>query len=59
MNADREELEQTASLAEDADLFRQAQQSREDREYGRIYGKEAGLEFLHTKIKEFKHGQNV
>ncbi|CAM4176176.1 hypothetical protein L1N85_13690 [Paenibacillus alkaliterrae] len=46
-------------LAEDANLIRQVQQSREDREHGRIYGKEAGLDYLRTKVQEFEHGQNV
>ncbi|TDF96294.1 hypothetical protein E1757_18095 [Paenibacillus piri] len=61
MKRERTALRQldVASLADDADLIRQVQQSREDREHGRIYGKEAGLEYLRTKVKEFEHGQNV
>jgi hypothetical protein len=46
-------------LEEDPDLIRQVQRSRQDREQGRIYGREAGLEYLQAKIKEFEHGQNI
>lgn len=61
MKRERADLQQldTASLAEDADLIRQVEQSREDREHGRIYGKESGLDYLRNKVKEFEHGQNV
>ncbi|MNZ29322.1 hypothetical protein D3C78_465680 [compost metagenome] len=48
-----------SSLSEDLNLIRQVQQSREDYEQGRIYGREAGLEYLQAKIKEFEHGQNI
>ncbi|MNN87582.1 hypothetical protein D3C81_2051560 [compost metagenome] len=37
-------------LEEDLDLIQQVQQSREDRKQGRIYGKEAGLEYLQAKV---------
>jgi len=47
------------ALAEDADLIRQVEHSREDREHGRIYGKEAGLDYLRDKIKDFEHEQNI
>jgi len=56
--ADSQQLD-VASLAEDADLIRQVEHSREDRKHGRIYAKEAGLDYLRTKIKEFEHEQNV
>jgi hypothetical protein len=61
MKRERSFLEQldVASLAEDADLIRQVGQSREDRENGRIYAKEAGLEYLRSKVKEFEHEQNL
>jgi len=55
---DEQELNVT-SLTEDADLIRQVENSREDREHGRTYGKEEGLEYLRTKIKEFENEQNV
>jgi hypothetical protein len=47
------------SLIEDDDLIRQVEQSREDRERGRIYVKEEGLEYLRTKVKEFEQGYNI
>ncbi|MEX2461220.1 MAG: hypothetical protein WD469_07955 [Paenibacillaceae bacterium] len=61
MKRERNDLQKldVASLAEDADLIRQVGQSREDREHGRIYGKEAGLDYLRSKVKEFEHEQNV
>lgn len=61
MKRERAVLEQldVASLAEDADLIRQVEQSREDREHGRIYSKEAGLDYLRSKVEEFEHEQNV
>ena len=61
MKRERAVLDQldVALLAEDADLIRQVEQSREDGEHGRIYAKEAGLEYLKSKVKEFEHGQNV
>lgn len=61
MKRERAVLEQLddASLAEDAELIRQIGQSREDREHGRIYGKEAGLDYLRNKVKDFEHEQNV
>lgn len=46
-------------LEEDPHLIRQVQDSLEDREQGRIYGREAGLEYLRAKVKEFEHGQNI
>ncbi|PRX69856.1 hypothetical protein B0G52_112216 [Cohnella sp. SGD-V74] len=66
MSVNREELKQLIdqipeqdALAEDADLIRQVEQSREDRENQRIYGKEAGLDYLRNKVKEFEHGQDI
>ena len=56
--ADSQQLD-VASLAEDAYLIRQVQQSRKDREHGRIYGKEAGLDYLRSKVKEFEREQNI
>ncbi|MNW19843.1 hypothetical protein D3C71_2199960 [compost metagenome] len=48
-----------SALSEDPDLIRQVQHSREDREHGRVYAREAGLEYLQAKVKEFEHGQNI
>ncbi len=47
------------SLAEDANLVYQIQQSRDDRKYGRVFDQKAGLEYLRGKVKEFERGQNV
>jgi hypothetical protein len=48
-----------SALSEDPDLIRQVQHSREDREQGRVYGREGGLEYLQAKVKEFEHRQNA
>jgi hypothetical protein len=40
-----------SALSEDPDLIRQAQNSREDREQGRVYGREGGLEYLQAKVR--------
>ncbi len=48
-----------SALSEDLNLIRQVQHSREDREQGRVYGREGGLEYLQAKVKEFEHGQNI
>ncbi|MBY9079203.1 hypothetical protein KIH86_24585 [Paenibacillus sp. HN-1] len=45
-----QELPDLSFLEEDLDLIRQVQQSRENRKRGRIYGKEAGLEYLQAKV---------
>lgn len=61
LNMKREKVaqEDLSFLEEDLDLIQQVQQSREDRKQGRIYEKEAGLEYLQAKVKEFEHGQNI
>lgn len=63
LNMKREKADQGqpdfSFLENDPDLIHQVQRSREDREQGRIYGKEAGLEYLQEKIREFEHGQNI
>jgi hypothetical protein len=56
--ADQQQLD-VSLLTEDEDLIRQVQESREDRKFGRVYGKEAGLDYLRVKVKEFEHGQNL
>jgi hypothetical protein len=55
-NADGLDIE---SLAEDANLLHQIEQSQDDRKSGRVYGHQAGLEYLREKIEEFERGQNV
>ncbi|KRE47412.1 hypothetical protein [Paenibacillus sp. Soil522] len=45
MKREREVSEQIDALSEDADLIRQAQKSREDRQVGRIYDQQAGLDY--------------
>ena len=47
------------SLAEDANLLHQIEQSRDDRKSGRVYDHQAGLEYLRVKTEEFERGQNV
>jgi hypothetical protein len=47
------------TLAEDTDLIRQIQKSREDRQAGRVYDQNAGLEYLRGKVEEFERGQNL
>jgi hypothetical protein len=47
------------SLSEDANLSRQIIKSREDRDNGRVYGQESGLEYLRSKIEEFERGQDI
>ncbi|WCK55180.1 hypothetical protein PP175_04115 [Aneurinibacillus sp. Ricciae_BoGa-3] len=46
-------------LSQDEGLIRQVQQSRADREAGRVYGQEAGLEYLRMKMREFERGQSL
>lgn len=50
---------EVSMLADDEDLIRQVQASREDRKLGRVFAKEAGLDYLRDKIKAFEHGQNL
>lgn len=63
LNMKREKVDVSSldisSLSEDPDLIRQIQHSRQDREQGRVYGREGGLEYLQARVKEFEHGQNL
>ncbi|QTH46732.1 hypothetical protein J4772_23955 [Cohnella sp. LGH] len=61
MKRERAELQQLdiAALGEDADLIRQVEQSRKDHENQRIFGREAGLDYLRSKVKEFEDGQDI
>jgi hypothetical protein len=54
----REQLDVDA-LANDKDLIRQIQQSRNDRKNGRVFDQESGMDFLRSKVEEFERGQNV
>lgn len=46
-------------LSQDENLTKQVNQSQLDRQAGRIYEKEAGLDYLRTKVEEFERGQNL
>ena len=46
-------------LAEDIDLLHQIEQSRDDRNSGRVYDHQSGIEYLREKIEEFERGKNV
>jgi hypothetical protein len=46
-------------LSTDESLIRQVQQSREDRQVGRVYGQESGLDYLRVKVEEFERGQSL
>ncbi|OMF24956.1 hypothetical protein BK133_22025 [Paenibacillus sp. FSL H8-0548] len=46
-------------LSTDEGLIRQVGQSREDRQLGRVYDQEAGLDYLRMKVEEFERGQNL
>lgn len=61
MKRERESAEQLdlEQLSTDENLIRQVQHSREDRQAGRIYEKEAGLDYLRTKLEEFEREQNL
>lgn len=47
------------SLAEDEDLIRQIQKSREDRKNGRMYNQKQGLAYLRNQVDEFENGQSL
>ncbi len=59
MKREREVSEQIDALSEDVDLIRQVQKSREDRQAGRIYDQQAGLDYLRMKVEEFERGQRL
>jgi hypothetical protein len=46
-------------LSTDEGLIRQVQQSRKDRQAGRIFRPEAGLGYLRVKVEEFERGQSL
>ncbi|MCD8510407.1 MAG: hypothetical protein LRY73_11455 [Bacillus sp. (in: Bacteria)] len=48
-----------SDLSEDKALIDQISASRKDRESGRIYNKEEGLEYLREKVEEFERKQNL
>lgn len=43
--------EDVIAIAEDPDVLRQIRMSEEDRENGRVYGKEDGLKYLQERIQ--------
>ncbi|KJS47266.1 MAG: hypothetical protein VR66_20610 [Peptococcaceae bacterium BRH_c23] len=47
------------SLAEDANLFHQIQQSRDDRKSDRVFEQQAGLDYLRKKTEVFEREQKV
>lgn len=47
------------ALSEDEDLVRQIKQSREDRNSGRVYDQQAGLNYLREKAGDFERGERV
>ena len=47
------------SLAEDANLLHQIQQSHDDRKSDRVFEQQAGLAYLRKKTEEFERGQKV
>ncbi|MCY9693013.1 hypothetical protein [Paenibacillus alginolyticus] len=61
MKREREDAQQLdiEALSEDVDLMRQVQKSREDRNSGRVYGQQAGLDYLREKVKELEHGESL
>jgi hypothetical protein len=61
MKREREAAQQLEidALSEDVNLIRQVQNSREDRNSGRVYGQQAGLDYLRMKVEEFERGQSL
>lgn len=61
MKRERESAEQLdiELLSRDENLIRQVNQSRMDRQAGRIYEKETGLDYLRAKVEEFEREQNL
>ena len=59
MKREREVSEQIDVFSGDADLIQQVQKSREDRQTGRIYDQQAGLDYLRLKVEEFERGQSL
>ncbi|KRE50621.1 hypothetical protein [Paenibacillus sp. Soil724D2] len=47
------------ALSEYVDLMRRVQKSREDRNSGRVYGQQAGLDYLREKVKELERGESL
>lgn len=58
MKREREDLN-VDLFADDKELIDQIKKSREERKNGCIYDKETGLKYLHSKIEDFEHGQNL
>lgn len=61
MSVNREAAQQVdvKVLAEDTDLIRQIKNSREDRQAGRVFDQESGLDYLRMKVEELERGQSL
>ncbi|MBP1966448.1 hypothetical protein [Paenibacillus aceris] len=61
MKREREAAQQLdiKALSEDDDVFYMIQKSREDRNAGRVYGEQEGLDYLRIKMKEFERGESL
>jgi hypothetical protein len=46
-------------ISSDEKLIKQVEQSRMDREAGRVYEQATGLEYLRARLEEFERGQNL
>ncbi|SFP33202.1 hypothetical protein [Salibacterium halotolerans] len=46
-------------LSKDENLIEQINLSQLDRQAGRVYEKEEGLDYLRKKVKDFERGQNL
>lgn len=47
------------ALSIDEDFIRQVQRSREDRNSGRVYDQQSGLDYLREKVGEAEHGEKL
>lgn len=59
MKREREAALQLDDLYEDEDLIRQVQQSKADRQEGRVYNQQTGLEYLRLRTKELERGKDL
>lgn len=50
--------EDVEAIANDPDVFRQIRMSQQDRENGRIYTEEAGLEYLQNRVQGSERGSH-
>lgn len=59
IESEREEEIDVQSLVKDPDVIRQVRESRQDREAGRTYSGEKGLEYLRQQIRKFERETNL